>query len=379
MWHFPDAQFKYRSDVTREVRTLQQEYLRRAALQQRKPLEGKDTKTILEEALQLIKAHQDVKYRLQPHSYAPGQPQRFFVSDGSESKWLPAGDWEIKVFNVAQGAKKYYVFDKQGKRSIWLHDLFPQEGPQPDRNAMLQSAIEDMLASYWPGQSPNSPGMQTSVASPSTPHGSPASAHFVLPSDHSAPGLEEQTVQAHGPQPRPMTIGESHLQAQAHAQHNEPSMLPQPQPPDNPDATIHRHPDGRIFLHSESRMSTRWLHRTSSNGADDYEVFKSASGVEYVASRSSMVPAVFVQNLFAPPPPPPDVAVAVVASEGPPPGHEAAAASEAAPGSHTAEEADMQSHPTREDERDAPTQQSNATTLNLKGPGSPPVPSDDEA
>ena len=92
-----------------------------------------------------------------------------------------------------------------------------------------------------------------------------------------------------------------------------------------------------------------------------------------------MVPAVFVQNLFAPPPPPPDAAVAVVASEGPPPGHEAAAASEAAPGSHTAEEADMQSHPAREDERDAPTQQSNATTLNLKGPGSPPVPSDDEA
>ena len=149
---FPEAHFKYRSDVTREIRTLQQEYLRRAALQQRKPLEGKDTKIILEEALQLIKAHQDVKYRLQPHSYAPGQPQRFFVSDGSESKWLPAGDWEIKVLNVAQGAKKYYVFDKQGKRSIWLHDRFPQEGPQPDRNAMLQSAIEDMLASYWPGQ-----------------------------------------------------------------------------------------------------------------------------------------------------------------------------------------------------------------------------------
>ena len=171
------------------------------------------------------------------------------------------------------------MFDKQGKRSIWLHDLFPQEGPQPDRNAMLQSAIEEMLASTWPGQSPNSPGMQTSVASPSTPHGSPASAHFVLPSDHSAPGLEEQTVQAHGPQPRPMTIGESHLQAQAHAQHNEPSMLPQPQPPDNPDATIHRHPDGRIFLHSESRMSTRWLHRTSSNGADDYEVFKMPVGL----------------------------------------------------------------------------------------------------
>ena len=145
MWHFPDAQFKYRSDVTREIRTLQQEYLRRAALQQRKPLEGKGTKTILEEALQLIKAHQDVKYRLQPHSYAPGQPQRFFVSDGSESKWLPAGDWEIKVFNVAQGPRSTMCLTSKGKGPSG----FTTCSPRKDHSQIATRCCSQPLKRCW--------------------------------------------------------------------------------------------------------------------------------------------------------------------------------------------------------------------------------------
>lgn len=48
----------------------------------------------------------------------------------------------------------------------------------------------------------------------------------------------------------------------------------------------------------------RRLHRRESGGCDDYELFYSASGVQFLSSRSGVVPSCWVAHLLGPTPPP---------------------------------------------------------------------------
>ena len=69
---------------------------------------------------------------------------------------------------------------------------------------------------------------------------------------------------------------------------------------------MQRDSHGRQYILAPAGAS-RYLRRATSGGADDWRVFRSADGSEYVASESGtpLVPAQWCIDLFAPGPPPP--------------------------------------------------------------------------
>ena len=83
------------------------------------------------------------------------------------------------------------------------------------------------------------------------------------------------------------------------------------------DYSVHRADDGRQFVLGKTGGS-RYLKRATSGGADDWRVFRSSDGSEYIASEcgASLVPAQWCRDLFKPAPPDPPGS-ATPRSEGP--------------------------------------------------------------
>ena len=85
------------------------------------------------------------------------------------------------------------------------------------------------------------------------------------------------------------------------------SAAPQgaPTPPTATQNQVFFSPTGRPYAWNTAKASSRWLKRANSGGCDDWEVFSHPVHGEYIASRSSVIPAVWANDLWKPPPPPP--------------------------------------------------------------------------
>ena len=88
------------------------------------------------------------------------------------------------------------------------------------------------------------------------------------------------------------------------------AATPPPPPPPSDEAvgaTLHHHA-GRPYIYLNSMKASRWLHRASSGGADDWQIYRATAGREHVASRTFPGKTKYVDSLFKqmvrPPPPP---------------------------------------------------------------------------
>ena len=74
---------------------------------------------------------------------------------------------------------------------------------------------------------------------------------------------------------------------------------------ENKECFIAEAQEGRKIIVQPETKRARILHRSQSDGADDWEVFTSSNGDQYIASRQKMKPPRWVDELFKQPPSPP--------------------------------------------------------------------------
>ena len=197
-----------------------------------------------------------------------GGEQRYIVCDGTESKWLLAGEWRVEKYMPGgdQGGTRHYAMEVHNRApSLWLDEYFGHQPQSMSPNFCLMNALQNELEL----SSPQTP-MIDSMLGPSTPGSvSTASAAPVTP-----------------PTMVPRTDSSPYLQT------------PTPEAPERFDASIHTGKDGNKFVYSKSRQTSKWLTKEMPGNAI---VCKDSSGDEYIAPASGPGKSVFVEDFLSEP------------------------------------------------------------------------------
>ena len=69
--------------------------------------------------------------------------------------------------------------------------------------------------------------------------------------------------------------------------------------PDTSQVTVHTNAAGRQYAFDSQTQTSKWLKRRSSGGADDWDVFVSSKGQEYIGSPSDSVKPIWVNQIFS--------------------------------------------------------------------------------
>ena len=239
--------------------------------------------------------------------------EQFLKSSQGQLQPLPRGAAAWALGTDASG--RFYISD--GSQSQWASDLFPQIPPQPAPSPTLTTANASVCVNVartgcaLPGALPGLQMQQqqqqqqphfsaaTNFTASAGPSGLQPPAALPAGSLASNPGTFCAQPTADKPMP---DAGRLQLQQQG----AQPAQPPQPPPPPSadkqpagPKTTLHATPDGKMYAHSPEHKGSRWLHRASSGGADDYRVYSNATdNKEYIASPSQQAPAIWVDTLF---------------------------------------------------------------------------------
>ena len=262
----PETPFKYRSDIHREMDSLKSEYLRRSQLAG-VPLLSKPKTAIMQEAVDKLKTLVTRTYKVSSMPW--GGEQRYIVCDGTESKWLPAGEWKVEEYmpGGAQGGTRHYAMEVHNRApSLWLDEYFGHQPQSMSANFCLLTALQYELGLPSP-QTPMRDSMHGRTDTSPLP---------------STPG---SVSTASGAPVTPTTIMTT-LQKLT------------PEAPERFDASIHTGKDGNKFVYSKSRQTSKWLTKEIPGNAI---VCKDSLGNEYIAPESGPGKSVFVDDFLSEP------------------------------------------------------------------------------